>query len=283
MRLQDAVHEVAAPAAHVHHARELGERAVLHHRRAADGVDRGHRAPKLVLLRGVRLELGPDPALVLREGILREGEIPRDRSLGQVGPRREEVGELAPRGVGILGVMAYQSTDAVRVVDAQHGREGGVDEPRTRNQLEHAIRGARVHDALDIHGVAADLGRNFRRRKGPGGEQVGDLELLRDVDEDGLVVRHRHFQHLDRRRRERVRGRTESAGEHVEADENGPLRTTAHDTGIDYLLNREWQWGERAAHAPAAVPTNPTGVPPRCEASCSRHPSAPPPPRPRRR
>ena len=68
---------------------------------------------------------------------------------------------LAPRRVSILRVVPDHPAEGVRVVDAQHSGEGGVDEPASlaffdRRELEDALRGARVHDALHDVGVAAD-------------------------------------------------------------------------------------------------------------------------------
>ena len=213
--VEHAVHEVPTPSTHVHHALELGPRAVGHHGGGAEGVQGSHGAAELVFGGGVRFKLGPEPALL--ERVLGVGQVPRD------GARRvgKHLGKLAPRVVHVFGVVADESLERIRVVFAQHRGERGVHELRAAvgcdwAELEHAVGRARVQEALHDGRFAAHGLRQRRRGARAAGEDVRNLHFLSQVHEHGLVVGHRHVEHFDGRRREGVRHGAKRASEHVQ-------------------------------------------------------------------
>jgi hypothetical protein len=114
----------------------------------------------------------------------------------------------------------YKSFQRVGVVFAQDSRKRRVHElrgavDRGLAELKHAVGRARIHKALYHAGIAANGRRDAGRRLRTVGEQVGDFELFCEVHEDRVVVGQGHVEHLDGRRRERVRHATEHAGQHV--------------------------------------------------------------------
>mmetsp|Transcript_14777 Transcript_14777/g.34814 ORF Transcript_14777/g.34814 Transcript_14777/m.34814 type:complete len:325 (-) Transcript_14777:300-1274(-) len=190
---EDAVHEVALPATHVVHglAGKLGPRPVGHHGVGAEGVEAGHGGGKLGFALGLVLEELPDSPLL--ERVRRVRQVPRN------GARRvrKHLGELGPGAEHVLGVMGNHGPLGVGVVLAQHRGERRVDEAGTAvgrglGELEDAVGGAREHEALDDRRLALHRRGDLRGRHGAVRELVGNVKLLRHVDENRFVVAHGH-------------------------------------------------------------------------------------------
>ena len=126
------------------------------------------------------------------------------------------------------------------MVRAQDGRELGVDECRAGRAIglkrEDTVGRERVHEALGTVHARPAGGRDGGGGHWSLGHVVGDAEALSNVQHHGHLVAVREVEHLDGRRRQRVRASAEGGSNDVRADEDGPVRAVEeeneHQTGV---------------------------------------------------